>query len=297
MRIFLDCIPCFIRQALDSARLATDDEQIHEQVVREVLRLAADLDMNQSPPAIGQKIHRLIRRLIGNNDPYHEIKRQFNNLALKLYSGLRKQVLSSDDRLETAVRLAIAGNIIDFGVKTSLTESDLKETIAQSLNGHFNNNQIQEFKDAVREAENILYLADNAGEIIFDRLLIEQLSIEKITVVVKGKPVINDATMDDAIIAGLPKIVEVIDNGSDAPGTILETCSQAFLNRFEVADLIIAKGQGNYETLSDTEKNIFFILKAKCPVIARDIGCEVGEMILQKSTSFKSIDNLIREAE
>jgi len=286
MRIFLDCIPCFVRQALDSARLATDDEQIHEQVVREVLRLAADLDMRQSPPAIGQQIHRLIRKLVGHNDPY-----------LKLYSGLRKQIVDSDDRLETAVRLAIAGNIIDFGVKTSLTESDLQETIAQSLRGHFNNNQIQEFRDAVRRAENILYLADNAGEIVFDRLLIEQLPYEKITVIVKGKPVINDATMDDAIIAGLPKIVEVIDNGSDAPGTILETCSQTFLDRFEVADLIIAKGQGNYETLSEIDKNIFFILKAKCPVIARDLGCKVGEMILQKSNSFKSVDNLIKEVE
>jgi len=297
MKIFLDCIPCFVRQALDSARLATDNEQIHEQVVREVLRLAADLDMRQSPPAIGQQIHRLIRKLVDHNDPYHGIKKQFNNLALKLYSELRKQIVSSDDRFETAVRLAIAGNIIDFGVKTSLTESDLKATIAQSLNGHFNNNQIQEFKDAVRRAENILYLADNAGEIVFDRLLIEQLSIEKITVVVKGSPVINDATMDDAIIAGLPKIVEVIDNGSDAPGTILESCCEYFKGRFEKADLIIAKGQGNYETLSDIDKNIFFVLKAKCPVIARDLGCGVGEMILQKSNSLKSIDNLIREAE
>jgi len=286
MKIFLDCIPCFVRQALDSAKLATDDEQIHEQVVREVLRLAADLDMSQSPPAIGQKMHRLIRKLVGHNDPYCEIKRRFNNLALKLYSELRKQIVSSGDQLETAVRLAIAGNIIDFGVKTSLTDSDLKETIAQSLNGHFNNNQIQDFKDAVRRAENILYLADNAGEIVFDRLLIEQLPIEKITVVVKGKPVINDATVEDADLAGLTRIVEVIDNGSDAPGTILETCSQNFCNRFENADLIIAKGQGNYETLSNVNKNIFFVLKAKCPVIARDLGCAVGEMILRRGEKF-----------
>ena len=297
MRTFLDCIPCFVRQALDSARLATDDKQIHEQVVREVLRLAADLDMSQSPPAIGQQIHRLIRKLVGNNDPYRQIKTRFNNLALSLYSGLRKQIADSDDRLETAIRLAIAGNIIDFGVKTSLTESELKETIAQSLNGHFDNNRIQELRDDVRRAENILYLADNAGEIVFDRLLIEQLPYEKITVVVKGRPVINDATMEDANLAGLTRVVEVIDNGSDAPGTILQTCSQAFLGRFEAADLVIAKGQGNYETLSDVDKNIFFILKAKCPVIAGDIGCEVGEMILQKSNSYESVDNLIKEAE
>ena len=297
MRIFLDCIPCFVRQALDSTRLATDDEQIHEQVVREVLRLAADLDMSQSPPAIGQKIHRLIRELIGNNDPYHQIKEQFNNLALKLYPELEKLVKTSGNPFVIAIRLAIAGNIIDFGVKTSLAESDVEQTIKQSLNGHFDDTQIQEFKDAVTEAEKILYLVDNAGEIFFDRLLIKQLPAQRVTVVVKGGPVINDATTEDAEIAGLTNIVEVIDNGSDGPGTILETCSQTFLDRFEVADLIIAKGQGNYETLSDTNKNIFFILKAKCPVIARDLGCEVGEMILKKNEAFKDITDLVKEAE
>ena len=297
MRIFLDCIPCFVRQALDSARLATDDEQIHEQVVREVLRLAADLDMSQSPPAIGQKIHRLIRELIGNNDPYHRIKEQFNNLALKLYPELEKRVKTSGNPFATAIQLAIAGNIIDFGVKTSLAESDVEKTIEQSLRGHLDDNKIQEFKDAVTEAEKILYLADNAGEIVFDRLLIEQLPAQRVTVVVKGEPVINDATMEDAEFAGLTEMVEVIDNGSDGPGTILETCSQAFRNRFEDANLIIAKGQGNYETLSDTDKNIFFILKAKCPVIARDLGCEVGEMILKKSEAFNAITDLVKEAE
>ena len=297
MRTFLDCIPCFVRQALDSARLATDDEQIHEQVVRETLRLAADLDMSQSPPAIGQKIHRLIRKLIGNNDPYHSVKEQFNNLALKLYPELEERVRESEDPFATAVRLAIAGNIIDLGVKTSLAESDVEKTIEQSLTSYFDDSQVYEFKNAITQAEKILYLADNAGEIVLDRLLIEQLPLKKVTVVVKGEPVINDATKEDAKTAGLTNIVEVIDNGSDAPGTILETCSQSFRDRFEDADLVIAKGQGNYETLSDVHKNIFFILKAKCPVIARDLGCKVGEMILQKNNSFRRVDNLIREAE
>ncbi len=297
MKIFLDCIPCFVRQALDSARLATDDEQIHEKVVREVLRLSADLDMSQSPPEIGQKIHRLIRSLVGSDDPYYRVKKQFNSLALKLYPDLRKQIINSNDQFETAIRLAIAGNIIDFGVKSSLSESEVKKTINDSLSGYLDPKQVLNFKNAVIEAEKILYLADNAGEIVFDHLLIEQLPIEKITVVVKGSPVINDATIDDANVVGLGRIVEVIDNGSDGPGTILETCSQSFRNRFEDADLIIAKGQGNYETLSDIDKNIFFLLKAKCPVIARDLGCQVGKMILRKSNSLKSVDNLIREAE
>ena len=284
MRIYLDCIGCFVRQALDAARLATDDVQIHKKVVDQVLRMAADLDMSQSPPAIGQQIHRLIRSLVNSDDPYYRVKKQFNSLAFKLYPDLRKQIISSDDPFETAVRLAIAGNIIDFGVKSSLTESEVKKAISDSLSACLDPEQVQDFKNAVTEAEEILYLADNAGEIVFDHLLIEQLPIDKITVVVKGSPVINDATIEDANVVGLSRIVEVIDNGSDAPGTILETCSQGFLDRFEKADLIIAKGQGNYETLSGIDKNIFFLLKAKCPVVAEDIGCDVGEVILHRNS-------------
>ena len=157
--------------------------------------------------------------------------------------------------------------------------------------------QSSQFEQALNDAEEILYIADNAGEIIFDRLLIEQLPIEKVTIAVKGSPVINDATIEDAILAGLHRIIEVIDNGSDGPGTILESCSQEFVDHFEKADLVIAKGQGNYETLSDIDKNIFFILKAKCPVIARDLGCEVGEMIFRKSKTFSNTVDLVKEIE
>ena len=295
MQIYLDCIPCFIRQTLDSVRLITDDEKIQEQVVREVLRLASDLDMSQSPPAIGQQIHRLIRKLVGENDPYRKIKKRFNNLALRMYSELEERIKTFKDPLETAVRLAIAGNIIDLGVKTSIKESDVEEVINNSLTEGFDSKALEDFRSATKQVEKILYLADNAGELLFDRLLIEQLPCEKVTVVVKGRPVINDATMEDAEFAELTEIVEVIDNGSDAPGTILESCSQFFRNRFAEADLVIAKGQGNYETLSDVNKSIFFILKAKCPVIARDLGCEVGEMILRKSESFNDIVDLVKE--
>lgn len=280
MEIYLDCISCFVRQALDAARFVTDDEQVHKEVIDQVLTMVADLDMSQSSPEIAQQIHRLIRKLVGSDDPYYQVKKQFNSLALKLYPSLRKQIINSKDPFETAVRFAIAGNIIDFGVKSSLTESEVTMTIKDSLSSYLDPEEVQKFKNAVTEAERIFYLADNAGEIVFDHLLIEQLPIDKITVVVKGSPVINDATIEDANLIGLSRIVEVIDNGSDGPGTILGTCSRVFLDRFEKADLVISKGQGNYETLSSIEKNIVFLLKAKCHVIAEDIGCKVGEMIL-----------------
>ena len=289
MRIYLDCISCFVRQALDAARLATDDQQVHKKVVDQVLRMATDLDMSQSPPAIGQKIHRLIRSVVGSDDPYDGVKKQFNTLALKLYPSLRKQIINSKAPFETAVRFAIAGNIIDLGAKSSLTEPEVRMTINDSLSDYLDLEQVQKFKNAVIEADEILYLADNAGEIVFDHLLIEQLPIEKVTVVVRGSPVINDATIEDANVVGLDRIVEVIDNGSDGPGTILDTCSKDFLDRFEKADLIITKGQGNYETLSGVNKNIFFLLKVKCPVIAEDIGCDVGDMILHVNSQVQYI--------
>ena len=280
MKTCLDCFPCFVRQSLDAARLVTDEPEMQEKILRRVLAELGHIDLDWKPPQMGQKIHRLIRELTGVKDPYLNVKKRFNNSALKIYSKMRQLVIESDNPIETSIQLAIAGNIIDFGVNGTLREGDLEETINRCLDSDFGGIQLEAFEQAVNEAEEILYIADNAGEIVFDRLLIEQLPTAKITVAVKGSPVINDATMEDAIVAGLPRIVAVIDNGSDAPGVILDSCSQSFRDRFDKADLIIAKGQGNYETLSDVDKNIFFMLKAKCPVIARHIGCAIGTSLL-----------------
>lgn len=286
MQTYMDCMPCFIRQSLEAVRHATHDVSVHEQVVRKILRLTSELDMSQSPPAIAQQIHRCVRDLSGIEDPYRPVKQQFNNIALKLYPGLRHRVMDSGNPLELAIRLAIAGNIIDFGAFGVLHQSDLERAIEECLTTALEGMDLPAFQAAIENTGNILYLADNAGEIVLDRLLIEQLPLEKLTVAVKGSPVLNDATIEDAIYAGLTQIVEVIDNGSDAPGTLLESCSENFRDRFENADLIIAKGQGNYETLSNVDKHIYFLLKAKCPVIAGHIGCDVGRMIFQKSTAF-----------
>ena len=283
MKTFLDCVPCFVRQALDSVRLVTDDENIHEEVLRNVLHLAGEMDLRQSPAAMGCHIHQHIRRLTGTNDPYREIKDRFNQLALRLFPDLKSRIQNSFAPLETAVRLAIAGNIIDFGVNSQLDDSHVLDAIEHAVTAPLSGN-MEEFSSAVQVAENILYLADNAGEIVFDRLLLEQLPADKTTMVVRGSPIINDVTMIDAETTGITDVVDVIDNGSDAPGTILNTCSESFQKRFASADLIIAKGQGNYETLSDIEKDIYFLLKAKCSVIATHIGCSVGGLVLLRST-------------
>lgn len=280
MKTYFDCIPCFIRQVLDSIRMTTKDGQIHEKVLREALSLASKMDLQQSPPAMAQKIHRFIRQTTGVEDPYLNVKNRFNKLALMMYPELKERIETSADPLETAVRLAIAGNIIDFGVNSTLQENAVEQTIAESLEDELDSDALQRFRDATAAAKDILYLGDNAGEIVFDRLLIEQLPYERVTFVVRGSPILNDATMEDAQISGLTDIVDVIDNGSDAPGTILESCSEAFRQIFEESDLLIAKGQGNFETLNDVRKNKFFMLRPKCSVLAEHLGCKIGSLVL-----------------
>jgi damage-control phosphatase, subfamily I len=287
MNTYLDCIPCFIRQGLEMARLVTDNTAVHEQILRDLLCEAAKMDLSQCPPAMGQKLHRKLRQLSGIADPYKAVKDRFNTMALKMMPELVADIENSDDPLFMVLRLAVAGNVIDLGVKGGIGEGQVHKAVCNTLNEPFHG-EIEDFRDAVLKAQNILYLADNAGEIVFDRLLIELLMPAQVTVAVRGAPVLNDAIREDAELAGLGHFVEVIDNGSDAPGTILADCSEDFRRRFYNADLIIAKGQGNFETLSNEEVNIYFLFKVKCPVIAAHTGLPVGTHVASrwKSQSF-----------
>jgi uncharacterized protein with ATP-grasp and redox domains len=278
----LDCIPCFLRQALEAVRFATKDTAMHEQVVRSVLRMAAEMDLMQSPPAIAQRIHRLVRKISGVDDPYCTAKELFNRLAMAMLPDLTARLEGVQDPLMTAARLAIAGNTIDLAVNGDLTEVEVHAAFERALSEPLMGD-LEAFRQAVAQARVILYLADNAGEITCDRLLIQQLLPVPVTLAVRGGAVVNDATLADAEAAGLHELVEVIDNGSDAPGTILSDCSEDFRRRFAKADLIIAKGQGNFETLSDTGGNIFFLFKVKCPVIAAHVGLPLGTHVLTGS--------------
>jgi len=277
-----------VGQALKAVQFITDDKIIHEKVVREVLRTAGEMDLSSTPPAMGQIIHQVIRQYTGNEDPYREVKKHSNQLGLKMYPELKGKIEQSENPFEMAVRVAIAGNIIDFAKINELDDEKIYQVIEDSFTAPLPKENVNEFRRAIEDANDILFLGDNAGEIVFDRLLLEQMPQEKITFAVRGGPVINDATMKDAEDAGITELVEVIDNGSDAPGTILESCSEDFVRRFETADLIVAKGQGNFETLSDVENNIFFLLKVKCPVVTQDVGLEVGSLVLKRGGVVKN---------
>ena len=162
MRTYLECIPCFIRQALDAVRCVTDDEAAHEKVVREVLRVAARMDLRDSPPAMAQRLHRVIRQISGREDPYRKAKDASNRSALEMYPHLKQRVDRSARPLETAVRLAIAGNIIDLGVKTQLAVIDINKAIADASVLPLPPGSVDDLGAAVPRAERIIYLADNA---------------------------------------------------------------------------------------------------------------------------------------
>lgn len=280
MKTYLDCIPCLFRQALDSARMSSADPAVHEKIMRELLAWCRDMDMSQPAPLMGRRIYRRLLAVTGVKDPYRAAKARQNRLALRLLPELRAEVKKAAYPLELAAKLAVAGNIIDMGGAgdPSLTgvRKAVRQAIGESLDGDF-----AAFAKALEKAGSILYLADNAGEIVFDRLLIEQLGPRRVTVAVRGAPALNDALMADARAAGLHKIVRVIDNGSDIPGTLLAEAPAGFKKIFLKADLVLAKGVGNYETLNGAPRPVWFLFKAKCQMIANCAGAPLGAHVLR----------------
>lgn len=270
-----------MRQALEAARLVSIDPAVHERIVRDIAGWIRDADLSMPPPLMAQRMHRELRALSKQADPYAEEKRRQNMMALELVDELRDLVRDAEDPLGMASRLAIAGNIIDLGVRAAVEIEDVRVSIEQALTEPLVG-EPGRFSRAVGDARKILYLADNAGEIAFDRLLVEQLIPgHDVTLAVRGYPVINDATEIDAQTVGLNQLnIKIINNGSDAPGTLLPDCSPEFHEHFDWADLIISKGQGNAETLWGHPANIAYLFKAKCSVMAEKCRVKQGSSLL-----------------
>ena len=279
MKTYLDCYACFVRQALQATRMVGLGPRRQEEIVKEVLKTLIDIDPASTPPEIGGLIHQLVRKEAGDQDPYQAAKEESTREALALYPAMKQLLETSDNPFETAVRLSIAGNIIDFAIVER--PDDLWQTVERVLDQDFARDDVQELEQACSQADWVLFLADNAGETVFDRLLIEQIDVP-VYYAVKGQAIINDATYQDAVDAGVDQIAEIISNGSDMPGTILSTCSPDFRERFREAEVIIAKGQANYETLSEKGDRIFFLLQTKCPVIARDVGVPIRSIVAKR---------------
>lgn len=283
MRTYLDCLPCLLSQALKAARAATDDQNAHRMVLNSIASMIPQLSLGLSPPEIGQRGYQLIYQFTGNSDPFRKVKAESNRAALAVYPRLKRMVASSDDPLLTACKLAIAGNSID--VATNVKQVTIDKIIEMASACPLAINNYDEFRSSISNSQRILYLGDNAGEIVFDRVFIEELHRVKeleIDFVVRERPIINDATLEDAIVVGMNKVARIVSSGSDAPATILSQCSSDMLKLYNSADVIIAKGQGNYESLDEEPGNIFFFLRAKCQVVAEQLGVNVGDAILKQ---------------
>ncbi|EXJ13181.1 damage-control phosphatase ARMT1 family protein [Imhoffiella purpurea] len=284
MKIYLDCYSCFLRQALSAARRAGASPEQQYRIQLDTMDRIRSLPADATPPVMAETIHRMVRERTGHADPYRDAKGDATRQSLALLPSLRERVDRSGDPLETAVRIAIAGNIIDHGVAESFA---LEATLERVLDQPFAIDGMQALREALDRVDSVLYLGDNAGETVFDRVLIEHLD-KPVTYVVKASPIINDATREDALEAGLEAVAEIIDNGTEAPGTLLTRCPDAFRRRFDAAGLIIAKGQANFETLSDSSAPIFFLLQAKCGMIADELGVKQGAIILKPPRGFQN---------
>jgi len=285
MKLHLECVPCYVRQALDAAKMVTNDKKLHEQILKESLIVASEFNTDDFGFILQAKIKEVMERILPATDPYREVKEKHNRIVLELADELREIIKNSEDPFETSLRISLAGNIIDFGPATTLNEEIIKEAIKNSLSQSLDNKRVKLLQKNIDEAEKILFIGDNAGEIVLDKIFIENLPGEKITYAVRGGPALNDATMEDAEMVGMTDSVKVISTGLDMPAAILPFCSKEFLNEYRKSDLIISKGQGNYEALCDEDKNIFFLLKIKCPIVAETFKekYEVGDMVIYNS--------------
>lgn len=277
MKTYLDCIPCFFEQALRAGRIATNNEKLLKHLLDELGLMLNSISLESSPPETGRLIYQKVSEITGNPDPFRELKHENTQQALDLYPSLKEIINKSSDSLLTAIRIAIAGNVIDFGANASF---DIDKAIKETLKKDFSIFDYTAFKRFLAKSKQVLYIGDNAGETVFDRLLIEQMN-KPVIYVVRETPVINDATFDDAVEAGIDKVATIMSSGTDAPGTILSTCSPEFKQILDQSEFVIAKGQGNYEALSNENRSIFFLLKVKCKIIADDIGVAKGDILLR----------------
>jgi len=275
-----DCFFCHLRTLEKQIKKFAPPEDVRKQLVGEFIDKYTGLQKQYNPYAAAA-IHAMIRKYLKVEDPYESEKAESNRKALEIVKEWRKNLDQTSYKAYQAIKLALAANIIDFGpghkfdIAIDIGKLQKQELAIDDSSSLFN---------SIKNNTKVLYLADNAGEIVFDKLFLEQIAYADITVAVRGFPVINDATMKDASIAGLQELAKVIHNGNDAPSTLLDRCSAEFMNAYREADVIIAKGQGNFEGLMfEKDPRIYFALVTKCEVIANFIGIEKNKTALLNS--------------
>lgn len=284
MNPHIECIPCLVRQAYritEILELSTKDQKT---ILDEVMTLLATNELNRSTPFFTHQIWNIIKNYTDNPDPYKVIKNYYNEKMQHEAIFIKDLVTESAKPFRTALKTAITGNIIDFGSRHDINEELIMQEISSINSRPLYIDNHNALKKQIQKSNNLLYLGDNCGEIVFDKIFIEQIKklnpFLKVTFAVRGEPVINDITREDAFQVGMDKVAEIIDNGFDAPGTELDHSSDAFRELFFKSDLVISKGQGNYESLSEVNRNdIFFLFMVKCNAVAHQTKAEKGSLV------------------
>lgn len=285
MKVYYECAPCFLRQAREALDMATADDELKLEIMEELTQIVGgSFRKGAASNKIGTRIHRIIKKRSGNEDPYLIQKEKCNQIALEFLPTVKK-ILEEDDSLENYLKTAITGNIIDFGALG--LETDIKALITQTMSKDLAMDHSHLLEEELQKAKKVLYLVDNIGEIVFDKLLLEKLKEYQVevTVALKDKPILNDACLPDALEIGLDEVAKLTTTGTDSIGVIYEDFSPEFREMFDEAELIIAKGLGNYEGLNEVklgDKPVFCLLNAKCRPVALNVGVEVGDNVVVK---------------
>ncbi len=279
MKMHLDCPSCFLNQAIRTGRLLGCSDRCIWEMVKGCGQVLSQVNEELPPPQNAVALYDRIAEKAGVRDPFFKLKKESTRHALGLYPELKRKIKDHGDALEAALRFAACGNVIDYGVSSDF---DLLKEVENALGTRFSMWEYHVFLKRLSKADWILYLGDNCGETVFDRLLIEELR-KPVKYAVRGGPIINDVTEEDARDAGLHKVAEIVSTGYRAPGIVLKECSDRFRELFASAPMIISKGQGNFETLSDEYREIFFIFKIKCKVVSNFLGFPLNTMFLGRS--------------
>lgn len=280
MEIFLDCLPCMLRQALDAARMATENELIQEKIMVETLKILSDYRNYATAPELSEVIQDRVKALTGVTDPYKAVKKADIEKALKAVPLIRAYSDEGEEPLLRALKVSATGNVLDSAL---YLDYDLEKRLKEELERPFALSDHEVFKKSLVTAREILIIADNAGEVVFDRILVDRLlKTHEVVYAVRERPILNDATLEEAQSAGIGEGVRLMSTGCGTPGTVMTGASQEFQEVYRRADLVISKGQGNFEALSDPDREVYFLLKAKCQRIARTLGVELGGYVFKR---------------
>ncbi len=291
MRTYLECFPCLLQQSLNAARHVTSDPERQRAVLEAVSRQIPRMDLAASPAENGNIVHQIARQVLDCDDPFRAVKQESNRHCLAGLARYRQIVAESPDPLLESMRVAAAANAIDVGPSFGCGYN-IRDRLDTILAGSFDFRDYSSFREHLNATSHVLYLADNAGEIVFDRLVVEQLVAlgKQVTVVVRGGPILNDATMEDAHVSGIHKLADVIANEQRGPGTSLRLAGDGFAQRIRNADLILSKGQGNYEGLAGEPLQIFFLFRIKCNVVSQHACAQMGTILLRSGIDPKIED-------